>query len=160
MFSFFLVCNLDLFEITEWELCMLIWTQTSWQVMQRDSDTADSGKPCRIFLYSTVWKEPWVRPVFFSRKMLSTRYWSVGTRFEILGTRIGSLKCLKNPGKSVAVLPQIWKIHCCCETVTNVPQWIAWSNDSYAGLFSHNVKTRGLLEYVYADLWVCGNTSV
>jgi len=25
-------------------------TQTSWQVMQRDSDTADSGKP-RIVLY-------------------------------------------------------------------------------------------------------------
>jgi len=27
--------------------------------------------------------------------------------------------------KSVAVLPQVWKIHCQCETVINVPEWIA-----------------------------------
>jgi len=47
------------------------WTQTSWQIMQRDSDTTYSGKP-HIVLY-----------------------------------------CVKrNMGKSVAVLPQVWKIHC------------------------------------------------
>jgi len=27
--------------------------------------------------------------------------------------------------KSVAVLPQVLKIRCSCETVTNVPEWIA-----------------------------------
>jgi len=27
------------------------------------------------------------------------------------------------------------------------------SNDSYAGLFSHSIKIRRLLEYVYVDLW-------
>jgi len=33
----------------------------------------------------------------FLRKMLGTRYGSVGTRFSILGTRLGSVKRLKNP---------------------------------------------------------------
>jgi len=50
------------------------WTQTSWQVMQRDRDTGASGnfgKP-RVVIY-----------------------------------------CAKrNMSKSVAVLPQVWKIHC------------------------------------------------
>jgi len=40
----FLVRNPGLLEITEWEHCMWLWTQTSWQVMQRDSNTAGSGK--------------------------------------------------------------------------------------------------------------------
>ena len=35
----------------------------------------------------------------------------------------------------------------------NVPELIDLSNDSYAGFFSHSIKIRGLLEYVYADLW-------
>jgi len=49
--------------------------------MQRDSDTADSGKP-RIVLY-----------------------------------------CVKmGMSKSVAVLPQVRKIHCWCETVINVQE--------------------------------------
>ena len=55
--------------------------------------------------------------------------------------------------ESVEVLPQVWKIHCFCETVTNLPQWMALSNDSYAGLFSHSIKISGLLDYVYADMW-------
>ena len=47
------------------------WTQTSWQVMQRDSDTADSGKPRKV------------------------------------------IYCVKRSmSKSVAMLPQVWKIHC------------------------------------------------
>jgi len=39
------------------------------------------------------------------------------------------------------------------ETAINVPEWIAQSNDFYAGFFSHGTKMRGLLEYVYANLW-------
>ena len=36
----------------------------------------------------------------------------------------------------------------------NVPEWIAHLNKkTYAGFFSHAIKMRGLLEYVYADLW-------
>jgi len=27
------------------------------------------------------------------------------------------------------------------------------SNYTYAGFFLYNVKLRGLLEYIYADLW-------
>ena len=34
------------------------WTQTSWQVMQRDSDHADSGKPYAFILSET--KHEWV----------------------------------------------------------------------------------------------------
>jgi len=41
----FLVCNLGLFEITEWESCIDCYKQTYWKTMQRDSDTCDSGKP-------------------------------------------------------------------------------------------------------------------
>jgi len=33
------------------------------------------------------------------------------------------------------------------------PSELLQSNDSYAGAFSHSVKMRGLLEYVYANLW-------
>jgi len=29
------------------------WTQTSWQIMQRDSDHADSGKPRTFILCET-----------------------------------------------------------------------------------------------------------
>jgi len=75
-YGFILVCNLSLFEITEseprvWLLKTWTHSQTSLQVMQRDSDTADSGKP-RVVVY-----------------------------------------CVKiSMSKSVAVLPQVWKIHC------------------------------------------------
>jgi len=34
-----------LLEIIEWSLACDCWTQTSWQVMQLNSDTADSVKP-------------------------------------------------------------------------------------------------------------------
>jgi len=70
-YRFISLCNLDLIEITEWEPACDCWTQISWQVMQRDVDTADNGKP-RIVSY-----------------------------------------CVKRSmSKSVAVLPQVRKIHC------------------------------------------------
>jgi len=37
--------------------------------------------------------------------------------------------------------------------VINVPDRLDLSNDSDAGFFSHSIQIRGLLEYVYADLW-------
>jgi len=45
----FLVCNLFFKSLNGSPACDS-WTQTSWQVMKRDSDTADSDKP-RIVLY-------------------------------------------------------------------------------------------------------------
>jgi len=86
-YRFIFVCNLGLVEITEWDgiTACDCWTQTSWQVMQRDSDTADSGKP-RIVIS------------VFVRKMLGTRYGPVGTRFSlILGTRFSILETRIGP---------------------------------------------------------------
>ena len=39
------------------------------------------------------------------------------------------------------------------DCVTNVPEWIAYSNYPLTGFFPHSIKLRDLLEYVYAGLW-------
>ena len=65
--------------------------------------------------------------------------------------RIVSYCVKRSTSKSVALPPQVWKIHC-CENAINVPE----SNNPYAGFFSRSLKIRTcslLLEYVYADLW-------
>ena len=51
--------------------------------------------------------------------------------------------------ESIAMLPQVWKIHYWCEC----DQRVGGLNYTYAGFFSGSVKLRGMLEYVYAGLW-------
>jgi len=57
----------------------------------------------------------------------------------------------RNMSESVAMLPQVWKVHYLYEC-----DQCAWvSNYTYAGFFSCSIKLHGLLEYVYASLWKC-----
>jgi len=55
--------------------------------------------------------------------------------------------------KYVAVLPHVGKSIVSVRLWSMCPSELLQSNDSYAGAFSHSVKMRGLLEYVYANLW-------
>jgi len=54
------------------------WTQTSWQLMQRDSGTADSG--IRYVYFYPVWKEAWANLLQcfhkFEKSIVSVRLWS------------------------------------------------------------------------------------
>jgi len=76
--------------------------------------------------------------------------WQVMQRDMLIGVSHVHLYFVKRSmSESVAMLPQVWKIHYLCEC-----DQCAWvSNYTYAGFFSCNIKLRGLLEYVYASLW-------